>query len=254
MPLAATVLYASNTNPSGITLVTSSVTPTANALQLMGIFQFDNGTLGVPFSITGNGLTWEQIDTVTISSLGDPFARLSVYRALSAAPTTGTTTIALTSFEPRVDAIWIEITGGVITTGTNGSGAIGVTAKNFNNSQANQGIVTYGSPFTAATSYAAAFFLINSGDGSGNSNAQNGFTQLSDPYAGVGTWSFAMGLLGPPSGLIARCSIPGQARFAGIAVEVLAEGAAGVGEGDDLFVLQVGGDQPAMISTPVVAY
>jgi hypothetical protein len=27
-----------------------------------------------------------------------------------------------------------------------------------------------------------------------------------------------------------------------------------VGDGDDLFVLQVGGEQPAMLSTPVVAY
>jgi hypothetical protein len=254
MPLAATVLHASNTNPSGFGYITPSVSPTANALQLMAVFQFDAGVLGSVFSVIGNGLTWEQIDTVTISSLGDPFARLTLFRALDASPSAGTCAIVTTSSETRVDVIWIEITGGVITTGSNGSGAIGVTAKNFNNSQANQGTVTYGAPFTAATSYAAAFFLINSGDGSGNSAAQNGFTQLSDPYGGVGTWSFAMGLLGPPSGLEARCSIPGQARYAGIAVEVLAEGAAGVGDGDDLFVLQVGGEQPAMSATPVVAY
>lgn len=252
MPLAATVLYASNTNPSGSSLVTSSVSPTANAYQLMAVFQFDAVTLGSVTSVVGNGLTWVQIGTVTITNLGVPFARLTVFRSMAAAPTTGAATITLSSSETRVDAIWIEVTGDVITTGANGAGATGQVATNFSLTQQSQATVTY-APFTSALSYAASFFLINSGDGNGNSAPQLGFTQLADPYAGVGTWSYAQGRVGIDTSFVTRCSIPGQARYAGIAVEVLAQ-ITGVGDGDDLFVLQVGGDQPAMISTPVVAY
>ncbi len=104
---------------------TSAYTPTANAL----VLAFINST-NVPSSVTGNGLTWVLVKTLT----GSPTLKGHVYRAMGAAPTNTGLTVAVTPQNCGI-IIHVQEYTNVNTSGTNGSGAINqFMATQINNS------------------------------------------------------------------------------------------------------------------------
>lgn len=101
---------------------TASISPTANRLQFC-VVASNPTTYAVPCnvtSITGCGLTWVHVTSINFGANGD---RLSVFRAMGAAPTTGALTISLDA--TTTSCMWqVMEFAGVDTTGTNGSGAV----------------------------------------------------------------------------------------------------------------------------------
>lgn len=105
---------------------TASHTPASNTLQLLAVEAWDplGATLPTFSSVTGNGLTWVAVGTLTSGGI----LRHSVYRALGASPSAGATTINI-SILANCSWCLVEATG-IDTSGTNGSGAIVQTVTN----------------------------------------------------------------------------------------------------------------------------
>jgi len=105
---------------------TSSITPGANKLVLAWIVNTHGSAATLP-TLTGNGLTWVQVDTQLFSA---NTARLTLFRAMGAAPTAGAVTIDFGGVT-QTGAGWsISEIDNADRSGTNGSGAIVQVAKN----------------------------------------------------------------------------------------------------------------------------
>ena len=99
---------------------TASVTPSAGKLLLLSVHNaVGAGTANVP-TVTGCGVTWVQVATVTTSGLTQ---RITVYRALGV-PTAGALTIDMAG-QTQDRAMWIlDEFDGVETGGANGADAV----------------------------------------------------------------------------------------------------------------------------------
>lgn len=97
---------------------TASVSPGANKLLLLCVQVYRaSGTPATP-TVSGNGLTWVQVDSVLFRS----DSRIAVFRAMGAAPTSGVITITAAS---STLVLWsLHEIDGIDTGGTNGSAAI----------------------------------------------------------------------------------------------------------------------------------
>lgn len=116
--LASLVNYNSQTNAASYT--TGTYTPTANALVIAVVASRDFTTLAAPSSVSGNGLTWVEVQ----SDVGhNPNNQGIVYRAMGASPTTEGFTANFDGNQEECTIIVCEATG-VDTSGTNGSGAV----------------------------------------------------------------------------------------------------------------------------------
>jgi len=113
--------------------VTASITPAANKLLILTVWAFAQ-TGSTPFyspsSVTGNGLTWTEIgfqdyfpDDAGAPTV-NPHCRVSMYRAIGAAPSAGSVTIDYTGSIPDGIAWSITQFDGTDISGTNGAGAI----------------------------------------------------------------------------------------------------------------------------------
>lgn len=128
MALITATALTSGSNASSSSIVTASITPGANKLILLSFSVADNRTVS---SISGNGLTWELIDSETTNAEITTF----VYRAMGSSPSAGSVTVNLSG--ACRNAWGINELDNVNTTGTNGSGAIKQSAKNNNGSADN---------------------------------------------------------------------------------------------------------------------
>jgi hypothetical protein len=137
-----------NTTTNASSYATGSYSITGNALVLAFVRNYKATLPDIP-TMSGNSLTWVNIGTQLYGTTGTPLMRLTVFRALGAAPTTGATTMSYggntqdgTIYEiveiPRAD-----------TSGTNGSGAIVQIVFNAADSTANPN-VTYAAPSSAS--------------------------------------------------------------------------------------------------------
>lgn len=110
MGLSAVTKLDSGTNaaPIAATQATASKSPTAYRTQCIGVLSNKiGGALAAP-TLSGNGLTWTQVDTVTYNSVAVPLSRLSVFKSSGAAPTTGAVTITHASTPTTISWYWIE--------------------------------------------------------------------------------------------------------------------------------------------------
>jgi len=116
-----------DTNLSAYT--TASITPPANELIVISILsRAVSGSTNTP-TITGNGLTWVLID---IEAGTDGSNKVSMFRAMGTAPTTGNITISMGG-QTQLYAYWNVVSfSGVDITGTNGSGAVRQYNSNYN--------------------------------------------------------------------------------------------------------------------------
>lgn len=122
MAITRTLLGESGSEGTGLTTTTVSFTPVANDLILMSVLNWD-GTAGqndIP-TVTGNGLTWVQVNTVALDSNR---GRLTVFRAMGASASTGAATITFPTNSQGGVVYQVADYAGIDTTGTNGSGAV----------------------------------------------------------------------------------------------------------------------------------
>lgn len=110
---------------SSTSLTSNTYTPSANKLILISIAQRTNISVepNQP-TVSGNGLTWELVNTVMYDTTPTTLKRVSVYRAMSSSPTTGKATVDCGEQQQTDIDISIAEFDGVDTSGSNGSGAI----------------------------------------------------------------------------------------------------------------------------------
>jgi WD40 repeat protein len=149
-----TLLTAGNSTVDQQVCTTPSITPAANALVTVAVLAHNTGSAAPSPKVTGGGMTaWTQVKTLAFDNNTSPHKRLSLFRALSAAPGSGPVKITFTT--PQANCQWaVAQWQGVVTTGTNGSDAVlqSATARGENvagrtvtlNSFANPGNVSFG--------------------------------------------------------------------------------------------------------------
>lgn len=130
MAIVATNLdLRSDTN--GITIVSNSISPNSNELLLATISQRTNISIdpNQP-TLTGNGLTWELVNTIVFDAASTSRRRVSLFRALGASPSAGAVTADFGLQVNTHSIIIIDQLSGIDTGGTNGSDAIVQSATN----------------------------------------------------------------------------------------------------------------------------
>lgn len=121
---AASVTSGQNTTDA-TSFATASVTPGSNKLQLLAVMNRFSSTPPTTPTVTGNGLTWVQVNTI-VTAVGEAYdnRRVTVFRAMGAAPSAGTITIDFGG-NTQLSCAWSLIEfDGVNTGGTNGSSAV----------------------------------------------------------------------------------------------------------------------------------
>ena len=218
---AATLTADVGNTTNGANYATASITPTANNLVLAWVTNTKASTPDTP-TLSGNGLTWVQVATVTWGTIATPTARTTLFRAMGAAPSTGGVTISFGGLAQTGAAWSIVQFNGVDTSGTNGSGAIvqSVTGRTDNASAAAGLSITLAALGNAANASAGGF-----------SNMVNLATSIS---AGAGyTVSAGASYATPTTSIRSEWRIPGAttvsvtqsaiSNIGGIAVEVKAD-------------------------------
>ncbi len=106
---------------------TASITPVSNALITIAVIGHNSSAAAASPTIAGAGLTWVEVTSTTFNSIATPLKRMTIFRAMSAAPGSGTITITFPASQSNAAWIVSQWTG-VDQTGTNGSGAVGTIA------------------------------------------------------------------------------------------------------------------------------
>lgn len=119
--IVASVLTSGSTSTDGVSLITASVSPTADCLVLAAIQSAQGSGPAAPDSVTGNGLTWEQVTTVPFSS--GSARRQTVLRSMGASPSAGAITFTFPASQSSFSWSILQFCG-VNTSGVNGSGAV----------------------------------------------------------------------------------------------------------------------------------
>ena len=130
--MTISVVHKTAGTAASVTSATSaSHTPASNKLQLLTVqSRTDISTDPNQPTVTGNGLTWVAIASVVYDPTGASRKRVTMFRAMGASPTTGTTTIDFGG-QTQTDIDWIvDEQTGMDTSGTNGSGAVVQNATN----------------------------------------------------------------------------------------------------------------------------
>lgn len=126
MALAVTALASGADEDTSSSATSASISPSGNALVVCDVLNLNNDFSSPPNTptVSGNGLTWVQVATVTYVDFGGgPLVRLTRFRAMGASPSSGTVTITCSAAQAIIAYSIYEITG-VDTSGTNGSGAV----------------------------------------------------------------------------------------------------------------------------------
>ena len=216
MALSASALTAGGTGVDATSFTTASITPTANRLILACAHTVQSTPFVTPV-VTGNGLTWVNINTRT-QGVNDHF---TLFRALGASPSAGGVTFNYTGTNiVRITWSIIEIDG-VDTSGTNGSGAIVQSAVNSGDNTSNTLTVTLASFADAVNNAAVGAFGVRSA--SDTLVAGTGFTFINQAtiaeFSTTGT-EFQLG-----EDTTVNASWTNNANRLGIAIEVKATAA-----------------------------
>lgn len=188
-----TTTLTSLTAGDGTSDSTSSISPSANNLILLGInISWQSAQASAPtLTVSGNGLTYQQAGTPRMywPTGGNWWNTLYLYRSMGAAPSSGAITISSGSTLMDTMAVSVIQIGNVDTSGSNGSGAIVQYASNAAAS-ASTVTATLGA-FASSTNGTIGIF------GAGDTSASprtftpgSGFTELHDTgleYASIET-------------------------------------------------------------------
>lgn len=157
---------------------TASFAPSANALVLVGAISSLAAGPDAPSSVTGNGLTYVEEDTVQFHTSNG--RRVTVFRALGASPSAGAATVTWGVNQTSCQWIVVECTG-VETSGTNGSGA--VVQSTTNSATGATSVTGTLAALAGATSAHVAFSGISI---NGAQTQDPDFSELADTNIGTG--------------------------------------------------------------------
>lgn len=164
--------------------VTPAFTPTANRLILCTIYSYTPTLIaGPPISVTGNGLTWVLVNSVSQKSSPDKYnMQVATYRAMGAAPVNGALTITWGT-GPNASYVSVVEFSNVDTSGTDGSGAIAQSGVSGNSTSANPSLAL--AAFNASGNNAGIAFSSNTHAPTYIGTPKAGWTELVDAN-GVG--------------------------------------------------------------------
>ena len=137
MAVSITNLISSFNDTAGTSFTTSSISPSANKLQVLSI-DVRNGVSTNPVTptVTGCNLTWEQINSTVFDNSGTSRRTLFLFRALGPSTSSGALTIDFGAVTHTNIVYSVDEFTGMDTSGTNGSGAIVQSAVNQDTSGA----------------------------------------------------------------------------------------------------------------------
>jgi len=187
-PLGHTLLTVGyNTSNSGA-YTTDVISPAPNALITVAVIGHRSSGATDPPTITGGGMAqWDVVATATLDNASNPRKRITVFRAMSAAPGSGPLTIDFPATQSNSQWIVSQWTG-VATGGVNGAGAIGQTGT-VNGDAVNGLTVDLGS-FSSPTNLAYGVFGVESSDPA--ITPGTGFTLIAEQPSNEGTKSDLM--------------------------------------------------------------
>lgn len=125
-----TLLTADKTTTDATSFATASVTPTANHLLLLGIVHHRSGGSPVVPTVTGNGLTWVNVDSEQYNPAETGAVMVSLFRSMGGSPSAGAVTMDF-SGDTQAAIGWILYEfDNVNTGGANGADAVVQSANN----------------------------------------------------------------------------------------------------------------------------
>jgi protocatechuate 3,4-dioxygenase beta subunit len=162
---------------------TASIAPAPNALVTVAVMTHQSSAAAPNPTLSGGGMaSWDVVATVTFDG-ATPLKRVTIFRAMSAAPGTGPITITSSVTVSNCQWIVSQWTG-VETAGTNGSGAV-VQSGTASGSGVNQLTVTL-APFASTANVAYGVFGVNS-NVVPTVIPGTGFTTIDEQPSGEGT-------------------------------------------------------------------
>jgi hypothetical protein len=141
-------LLTSGTNPANQKVyTTASIAPAPNALVTVAVLGHNSTAAPASPTVSGGGMTWTVVASVTFDGVATPHKRLTVYRALSAAPGSGSLTITFSSSVSNCQWL-VSQWSGVDGSGVNGSGAIAQTGSSQGDASSGLtvGLAAFGNP------------------------------------------------------------------------------------------------------------
>lgn len=124
MSITLAALGTINASTDAASFASGSFTPTANRLVLAFVGSTRSGATPSAPTLSGNGLTWEQIGSIAGNTEATPRSRLTLFRAMGASPTTGAVTVDFSGETQQNCVASIFEMAGIDTGGSHGSGAI----------------------------------------------------------------------------------------------------------------------------------
>lgn len=196
----------------------SSASPTANALVLLAVLSArDSGTPATPTASSNGSLTctWDPVVSRQFNTEASPTFRVTLFRCLNAAPGSGTYTVNFGETTSAVTINMIEFTG-VVTTGTNGAGA--VVQSNGNSADTPSNVTISLSAFSSAFNGAVKFCGAQGGT---LFNDETGFTELDDNTGTTPTRGFQLSYRTDNDTSVV-CDAASSVNTAGLAAEIAA--------------------------------
>ncbi|KXK09251.1 MAG: hypothetical protein UZ22_OP11002001129 [Microgenomates bacterium OLB23] len=160
----------SGSGSSATSFNTASISPGSNKLILLAVASRVSGAGNNVPTATGNGLTWEVVESAKDSL---SWNMVTILRAMGSSPTSGAVTIDFAG-QTQINAIWsITEFDGVDTSGTNGSGAIVQDAENSGASVTSLTVTLGAFSAGANATYGAFVSEVNQ-----NTTFGSGFTEI----------------------------------------------------------------------------
>jgi hypothetical protein len=164
------------------TTTTASISPAPNTLVTITLLSH-RSTATISPIVTGGGMaSWDIVSSVDFDTLALPHRRLTIYRAMSAAPGSGPITFKFTNQVSNLEWI-VSQWDGVETSGVNGAGAVVQTGSNRANSV--NGLSIALAPFGSTANVALGAFGVNSQVSI--ITPAPGFTEIDEQPANEGT-------------------------------------------------------------------
>jgi hypothetical protein len=156
----STLTAGSDGTPSSV-CTTASVSPSANALLLLGITAYNSAGSLDPSTptVTGNGLTWQLIAQADVDILGTDRSKLYTFRSMGATPSSGAITITFADSNQTKVCWLLDQATGANYSGSNGSGAIAQSTSAVTSSSTTSLSTTFTSSFTSGNVGWAAYHV-----------------------------------------------------------------------------------------------
>lgn len=184
MAIGLTLKTAGGSTTDGTSFTSASVTPAANTTYLLGV-SYSSGTGNPPVppsGISAWGLNFTQLTTLFYKNLSTNRVGTALYIARTgASPSAGVITFTFAATATGCRWNLLEVTG-VITTGTNGSGAVGQTVKTVENAATNNGVNVSVTMAAAAGSGSRTFIVLGSNIATTGNTPLSGWTEFDESF------------------------------------------------------------------------